>query len=205
MYSLHHSPASPYVRKVMVLLHETNQLDQVKLLPATGTPIDPATMPIGLNPLGKIPALERDDGCTLHDSRVICRFLAERATDGPALYPAGARLWEVLTLEATAEGMLDAALLMRYETVLRPEARQSPEWIEAQWSKIARSLDALEARWMGHLAGPLCMGQIATGCALGYLDFRHGARDWRTSHPALSQWYAAFAARPSMVATQPVG
>lgn len=207
MLSLHHSPASPYVRKVMVLLHETGQLDAVQLLPATGTPLDPATMPVSQNPLGKIPALERGDGCTLHDSRVICRFLAERAVaaGGPALYPAGARLWEVLTLEATAEGMIDAALLMRYETALRPETRQSPEWTEAQWRKIARSLDALESRWMGHLAGPLCMGQVATGCALGYLDFRHGSRAWRNAHPALAQWYEAFAERPSMQATRPAG
>jgi len=203
MLTLHQSPASPYVRKVVVLLHETGLLESVTLKLATGTAIAPGSLPVSANPLGKIPTLERPDGCTLYDSRVICRFLAERARTGPTLYPAAPRLWEVLTLEATADGILDSAVTMRYEVALRPEAQQSPDWIEAQWTKVARTLDALESRWMGHLAGPLCMGQIATGCALGYLDFRHDARGWRQGRPALAEWYARFAERPSMVATVP--
>ncbi|WP_442954409.1 glutathione S-transferase family protein [Pararhodobacter sp.] len=203
MLTLHQSPASPFVRKVVVLLHETGQLGEVTLKQATGTPLEPGSLPVDINPLGKIPTLERPDGCTLYDSRVICRYLAERAPKGPRLYPEAPRLWEVLTLEATAEGILDAAVGMRYEVALRPEERQSSEWLEAQWAKIARSLDALESRWMGHLAGPLCMGQIATGCALGYLDFRHDARNWRQGRPALADWQARFAERPSMKATVP--
>jgi glutathione S-transferase len=203
MYTLHHSPASPYVRKVMVVLHETGQLDAVRLAPAAGTPIEPASMPVGHNPLGKIPALEREDGATLYDSRVICRYLAERAPQGPALYPASPRLWEVLTLEATGEGIMDAAILMRYETMLRPAEQQFPPWIEGQWAKIARSLDALESRWMGHLAGSLNIGKIAVGCALGYLDFRHDARRWREGRDTLAAWYEDFARLPSMQATRP--
>ncbi len=203
MLTLYHNPRSPYVRKVMVVLHETGQLDDVSLAPADGTPIDPASIPVGHNPLGKLPALERADGPTLYDSRVICRFLAERASQGPALYPPEPRLWEVLTLEATGEGIMDAAILMRYEAVLRPDDRQFPAWIEGQWAKIARSLDALESRWMGHLAGSLNIGQIAVGCALGYLDFRHDARRWREKRDTLAAWYADFAERPSMQATRP--
>ena len=203
MMILHQSPASPYARKVIVLLAETGQLDSVRLALAAGSPVDPGTMPLGANPLGKIPALERGDGCTLFDSRVICQFLAAQAKTGPALYPEGARRWEVLTLEATADGILDAAILMRYETALRPAEHQSAPWIEGQWSKIARSLDALESRWMAHLEGPLDMGQIAVACALGYLDFRHGSRGWRNGHPALTAWSERFAQRPSMVATMP--
>ncbi|WP_461473363.1 glutathione S-transferase [Pararhodobacter sp.] len=201
--TLHFSPTSPYVRKVMILLRETGQLDSVTLAPAMGTPVDPGTMPLGVNPLGKIPALERPDGCTLYDSRVITRYLATLAKDGPDVYPDGPALWEVLTLEATADGILDAAILMRYETALREPAQQSTAWIEGQWAKIARALDALESRWMAHLSGPLCMGQIAVGCALGYLDFRHGARNWRDGRPALAAWFQGFAARPSMQATEP--
>tara|TARA_R110002124_G_scaffold186786_1_gene354247 strand:- start:8505 stop:9119 length:615 start_codon:yes stop_codon:yes gene_type:complete len=203
MMVLHHSPTSPYVRKVMILLMESGMSDQVELSAAMGTPVDPGTMPIGANPLGKIPALERPDGCTLYDSRVITRYLATLATDGPAFYPDGPRLWEVLTLEATADGILDAAILMRYETALRPEAAQSSAWIEGQWSKVDRALDTLEARWMGHLSGPLCIGQIAVGCALGYLDFRHDARNWRATRPSLTDWYKRFSQRPSMQATPP--
>lgn len=203
MMTLHHSQSSPYVRKVMILLHETEQLDTVALAPAMGTPVDPGSLPVASNPLGKIPALERSDGCTLYDSRVITRFLAERPGATTALYPDGPRLWEVLTLEATADGILDAALLARYETALRPETQQSPAWIDGQMAKITRALDALEARWLGHLAGPICMGQIAVACALGYLDFRFVSYDWRAANPSLAAWYAGFSERPSMQATQP--
>ena len=205
MLTLHYSAASPYVRKVMVLLHETGQTGAVTLAPAAGNPVEPGSMPLGVNPLGKIPALERADGCTLYDSRVICRYLAARSPEGAALYPPAPRLWEVLTLEATADGVLDAALAMRYEALLRPEESRLPAWTEGQWAKIMRSLDALEARWMGHLAGPVCIGQIALGCALGYLDFRFADRPWRDARPALAAWAERFASRASMQATLPRG
>jgi glutathione S-transferase len=196
---LYHAAASPFVRKVMVTLHETGQLDAVELVPASGTPVDPARMPVSENPLGKIPTLVRPDGPALFDSRVICRYLDQRADGG--LYPE-ARLWEVLTLEAAADGMMDAAVAMRYEVVCREPARRSEPWIEGQWQKIARTLDMLEGRWMSHLSGRFDMGQIAVGCALGYLDLRHGDRDWRGPRPALAAWEARFADRPSMVATR---
>ena len=201
MLKLHHSPTSPYVRKVMVLLAETGQSADVALLPAAGSPIDPGTMPVAQNPLGKIPALERPDGPALFDSRVICRYLDDRAKGG--LYPAAPRLWETLTLEAMADGMVDAAILMVYENRLRPEEIRLPAWVEGQWSKVSRALDMIEARWLPYLSGPLCMGQIALGCALGYVDFRHDARNWRATRPGLAAWDAAFAARPAMVATRP--
>jgi glutathione S-transferase len=200
---LYHSPTSPFVRKVWVLLIETGQIGETELVTATGTPTDPGTKPLALNPLGKIPTLERADGPALYDSRVICRYLDARAEAG--LYPAPPRLWEVLTLEATADGVMEAALLMTYEWRLRPEAARFAPWVEAQWSKVALALDAVEARWMAHLAGKLDMAQIALGCALGYLDFRHGARDWRAGRPALAAWEARFRERPAMQATVPVG
>lgn len=198
---LFHSPTSPYVRKVMVVLHETGQLADVVIVPAAGTPVDATHMPLAQNPLGKIPALERPDGPALYDSRVICRFLSQRA--GAKLYPTGAREWDALTLEATADGILDAAILMVYEWRVRPEERRMPEWVEGQWAKISRALDTLETRWMSHLNGPLDIAQIAVACALGYLDFRHADRTWRDGRPALAGWYTAFSARPSMIATQP--
>ena len=77
------------------------------------------------------------------------------------------------------------------------------DWLDAQWVKIARTLDALESRWMSHLHGPLDMGQISVACALGYLDLRHGPRDWRAGHDTLAAWEKSFAARPSMIATAP--
>lgn len=198
---LYHSPASPYVRKVMILLIETGQLADVTLVPASGNPLDPGSMPLTQNPLGKIPCLERPDGPALFDSRVICRFLDDRA--GGRLYPAAPHLWETLTLEALADGILDAALLMRYETHVRTEASRSPAWIEGQWAKIARALDTVEGRWIGHLNGPFGMGHIALACAAGYLDFRHAARDWRSGRTLLSQWEDRVAARESLASTVP--
>ena len=198
---LYHAPASPFVRKVMILLHEAGAVDRVALIPAAGTPLDPGTMPLDRNPLGKIPALERDDGPTLYDSRVICRYLDYTLQAG--LYPPAPHLWETLVLEATVDGIADAAVLMRYEEHVRPKASQSPEWVEAQWAKVTRALTAIESRWISHLAGPLDMGQIALGAALGYLDFRQPHRDWRGSRPALAGWWEDFAKRPALVATKP--
>ncbi|MES2916463.1 MAG: glutathione S-transferase [Pseudomonadota bacterium] len=198
---LFHSPASPFVRKVMVLLHEARATDRVTLVPASGTPLDPGTMPVDRNPLGKIPALERPDGPTLYDSRVITRYLDDLLQ--AHLYPAAPRLWDSLVLEATGDGIAEAAVLMRYEMHVRPEAFRFPDWADAQWGKIARALAAVEERWMSHLSGPPDMGQIAIGCALGYLDLRHPGRVWRADHPALAAWYATFADRPAMRATAP--
>lgn len=199
---LYHSPTSPYVRKVMVLIAEAN-ISGVETISVAGTPTAPDARVVGHNPLGKIPALERDDGPTLYDSRVICQFLDAGA--GAGLYPEAPRLWDTLTVEATADGILDAALLMVYESRIRPEEKRFEPWVEAQWSKIARALDVLETRWVDHLSGALDMGQIATACALGYLDFRHAGRDWRKGHDKLARWEAGLAARASMRATVPQG
>lgn len=194
------SPLSPFVRKVRVLLIETGLADQVEVMNVTTTPLDTDPQAAAANPLGKIPALIRQDGPALYDSRVITRYLD--AQSGGRFYPE-ARLWEVLTLEATAEGIMEAALAMTYEARFRPEELRHAPWVEGQWAKAARALDAVNARWMSHLAGPLDMSQIAMGCALGYLDFRHDARGWRRENPALSDWYATFSRRESMVATAP--
>ena len=193
---------SPFVRKVRVLLREADMVDQVEEVPVTASVTGPSDALIAANPLGKIPALVREYGPTLYDSRVICRFLDDRAGSGFYL---DARLWEVLTLEATADGMMDAAVLMVYEARFRDEDMRSQSWVDGQWRKVDRALDAVESRWMSHLAGPMDMGQIALGCALGYLDFRHDARAWRDGRPKLAEWFAAFESRPSMVETQPVG
>ncbi len=200
---LYHSATSPYVRKVMVLLHETGQLDDVELETVAGTPIAPAGPLVGKAPLTKVPALERTDGPMLFDSRVICAFLDDRAKAG--FYPDGPRRWDVLTLEALADGILDAALLMTYEARLRPEDKQWDDWVDAQWVKIERACSVLDQRWMANLSGPLDMGQVAVGCALGYLDLRHDARGWRNGNDALAAWFATFDARPSMAATRPPG
>ncbi len=200
---LFHAAASPFVRKVVVLLHETGQLSDVEIVDAAGTPVNSANMPTTYNPLGKIPTLALSDGKTLFDSRVICRFLNDRGNG--KLYPDAPELWATLTLEALGDGIMDAAVLMVYERRCRPEEMVITEWIDGQWVKIVRALDAVENDWMDQLAGPLDMGQIAIGCALAYLDFRHGERDWRAGRQNLAVWEAEFAKRESMVVTVPVG
>ncbi|MCK0141421.1 glutathione S-transferase [Aliiroseovarius sp. F20344] len=195
------SVTSPFARKVRVLLKETGQEGDVEEIPAATLPTAPNPTVTAANPLSKIPALIRPDGPSLYDSRVITRFLDARS--GGKLYP-DSQIWDVLTLEATADAMMDAAVLMTYELRLRPEGMRFEDWIEGQWGKIEGALDALNTRWMSHLSGPLDMGQIAVGCALGYLDFRHDDRSWRKGRDALDDWFAVFCERDSMKATKPV-
>lgn len=192
--------ASPFVRKVRVVVRETGQAGSVEEVQVMTTPVATADAVKAANPLGKIPALILDDGRTLYDSRVITRYLDSRA--GAGLYPED-RLWDVLTLEATADGILEAAVLMVYEGRVRPEDKQFAGWVEAQWEKAIRSVDAINESWMDLLSGPINAAQIAVGCALGYLDFRHPDRDWRGDNPALAVWFAEFGARPAMQDTRP--
>ena len=196
-----YASASPFARKALVVLHETGQIDDVELVASTVSPISKASQMLAAhNPLGKIPALVRNDGPAIYDSRVICRYLDDRA--GAKLYPQG-NIWETLTLEATADGIMDAAVLMVYEARCRPENMQSADWVNGQWDKISRALDAICNRWMSHLVGPTDIGHIAIGCALGYLDFRHDDRAWRKGRDSLDDWFAVFASRPSMLDTKP--
>ena len=200
MLQLLYSPASPYARKVRVTLHELGMADDVELVEVATSPTKPAPEVASAHALKKIPALIRPDGCTLYDSRVVTRYLDARA--GDRLYP-DSHLWETLTLEATGDGIMDAAVLMVYEGRCRPEDKQDHGWLDAQWGKVENALDALNARWMSHLAGPVDAGVLSVACALGYLDFRHGGRNWRKGRDALDDWFAVFAERESMKATRP--
>ena len=191
---------SPFVRKVRVLLHETGQTDAVELVEISTTPMNTDAQAAAANPVGKIPALVLEDGPAIYDSRVICRYLDDRF--GAGLYPQ-ARVWETLTLEATADAMMEAAVLMVYEHRVRPPEKVFDGWIDAQWAKVARCVEAVNGRWMSHLNGRLDMSHVAIGCALGYLDFRHPDRNWREGAGALDDWYAVFSARESMKATAP--
>ncbi|RMH48181.1 MAG: glutathione S-transferase [Alphaproteobacteria bacterium] len=195
------APASPFARKARVVVIEAGLEDAVEIVDVTATPIgEPDPRLLTANPVGKIPTLVRHDGPALYDSRVICRYLD--AVAGTKLYPEDA-IWDTLTLEATADAIMDAAVLMTYERRFRAEP--NADWLAGQWAKIERALSALEARWMSHLEGPDMIGQIAVGCALAYLDFRHADREWRRGHGALSAWEGRFAQRPALKATMPEG
>ncbi len=198
---LYYSPTSPFARKVRVHLLETGLDARVELVTAAAHPIEPGTMPPGLNPLGKVPCLVRDDGPAIYDSRVITRYL-DTLSD-TKLYPLEPALWETLTLEATADGMMEAALLIVFEHRLRTPEQISQDWVAGQWAKVSRSLAAIEDQWMDHLSGPLDMAQVAVAIACAYVDLRMAERDWRKDHPQLSDWQTEFARRDSMILTQP--
>lgn len=194
------NPFSPFCRKIEVILHEVGQSDAMTMTTVSGNPNDVGTLPITINPVGKIPTLVRDDGPAIYDSRVISRYLDDRFSAG--LYPA-AGLWDILTLEATGDAICDAAVLIVYEARTRPAEIRHEPFVTGQWAKIERSLDMLETRGMGLLSGPLNAGQVSVGCALGYLDLRHGERNWRAARPQLAAWFERFSTRPSMLATRP--
>lgn len=199
---LYVNAASPFARKVRTCLIEAGLTERVEVVQAAGNAVDPGTMPVDVNPLGKIPTLVTDDGRTLFDSRVICRWL-DRLTGG-RFYPQDAALWDVLVVEALADGMMEAAILMVYEARLRPEAQRFAPWVEGQWAKIDRALDELEQHWLPLLNGPFGMAQIGVASALGYLDLRLGARGWRQGRPGLAALEERLRLRPSLAATLPV-
>jgi glutathione S-transferase len=190
--------ASPFARKVRVLLRETNQLKDVEEVSIATSPFQVNEQAKAANPTGRIPSLIRADGPALYDSRVITRYLDAKAAAG--MYPE-AKLWDVLTIEATGDSMMDSAVSISYELRLRPQEKVSSEWTDAQWSKVMGGCDALQSQWMDLLNGPLTLAHISIACALGYLDLRHDARNWRQGHGALAAWFADFSKRPSFQET----
>ncbi len=197
---IYFSPASPFVRKCMVIAHELGLVDRIQKLPSAAGPVARDQTIIPDNPLGQVPTLITDDGQQLFDSRVICEYLNDLG--GGALFPTGPTRWRVLAEQSLGDGMLGAALLARYETVLRPEALRWDGWYEGQMGKVRDGLALLE-KTAASLEGRLDIGTITIGCALGYLDFRYPQFDWRASHPAVAAWFKTFNQRPSMQATLP--
>ena len=200
---LHYASASPFVRKVMVLAHETGLTDRIEQVSVQVTPVAPDAQLIRDNPLSKIPCLVTDDGLSLVDSRVICEYL-DSLHDGAKLFPSEPeRRWPILRLAAMCDEAMDALVLTRYETFVRPEEKRWQPWIDNQLAKTRRTLDHLETRAEGY-GGHLCIGTISLGCMLGYIDFRFETEGWRDGRPALARWYETFSQRPSMQATAPV-
>jgi glutathione S-transferase len=201
--TLFHNPASPFVRKVLVLLHETGQQDRVALQPSQLTPVRPDVALIDDNPLSKIPALRLANGNVIHDSRVILDYLDHQHVGNPLIPREGAARWRRLTLASLADGIMDAAVMIRYETALRPVEKHWDEWLDAQRDKIRRALAMLEAEAIAELACHFDVASISVACALGYLDLRHPDLEWRKANAQLAAWFAEVSLRPSMVETVP--
>ena len=143
-----------------------------------------------------------DDGSALFDSRVILEYL-DHIGGGALLPPADdPGHWPALRIQATADGLLDAALLMRYEVALRPDDKLWREWLDGQARKVERALTALEDEASGLSTGA-ALSQICIACALGYLDFRFPEIVWRPRFPALAAFFTDYSARPAMGWTAP--
>ncbi len=194
---LHWSPRSPYVRKVMIAIHEMGLTDRIQTVRTVVGGTTPHEALMKINPLGKIPTLELDDGNVIYDSPVIIEYL-DTLHAGPRLYPvAWPERLTALRRHALGQGMLDCALPLLSEG-FRPKERQS-EPHKALWTaKLRACVGALEQEMPG--VSDFTVGDLAIGVALSYLDFRFAHLAWREGHPGLAAWHATFDARPSVAA-----
>jgi glutathione S-transferase len=200
---LRSTSASPFGRKVRIAIKLLGLEDKIELKETDLN--DPADTIRKQNPLGKIPALLLDDGGALFDSRVILDYLDHLAGGGKIIPGEPKARFKVLALQALADGVLDASLLIVYEGRYRPEDKRVQAWIDRQADKVKRGLDALEAAPPAITPMP-DVGQITLACALGYRDFRFPNDDWRKSYPGLHAWHDKFAAQvPAFAATKPPG
>ena len=196
---LYYAPASPFVRKVNVFAMEIGLDKKIEWLKTN--PWQAEDKLTAENPLSKIPTLITDDDKVIYDSRVICEYL-DSLHNGDKLIPEkGEKRWQVLRLQALADGILDAGIL-RFMEKKRPSELQSKDWDNMQQKSVKRGLDYLEnsiSDWSDNLD----IGVITVACVLGWLDFRFADEGWRTRRPQLKNWFELFSKRPSMVKTMP--
>ncbi len=192
---------SPYGRKVRVVLAEKRIDCDLELVDVT-----PAETPLnGYNPLGKIPTLLLDDGVPLYDSRVIVEFLDSVSPISRLIPEDNRERVAVRRCEALADGVLDAGVLLRVES-LRPENERSAAWMERQRGKVERGLaqmarDLGERNWCH--SDRYTLADIALGCCLGWLAFRHPALDWRGKYANLARHYDKLSERAAFAETAP--
>lgn len=196
------NPASPFARKVRIVALETGLNGGIEEMSVMVSPVKPHPDLARENPLVKIPALTTPDQGTLYDSAVICEYL-DSLSGKAALFPkSGPDRWRELRLQALGDGMLEAAVLMRYENAVRPQALQWSDWVAGQFAKVRAGLGALE-RECGGWGDRFAIGEITAACVCGYLDFRFPDEKWRATHPGLEKWFAKTSKRPSITATVP--
>lgn len=196
-----HGTVSPFVRKVMVTLHELGLQDRVALEPVTVSATAPSPTVVAHNPIGKIPTLILDNGEALYDSTVICEYLASLAGDIRLFPAAGDARWQTLRLNTLADGLVIAGVLARNE-LGREAAKRWDAVYQAQWTKVENCLKTLEQQ--AHLlADTPTMAEISVGCAVGWVDFRVTDYDWRTGRPRLAAWFDRIRERPSFQASAP--
>jgi glutathione S-transferase len=201
--TLHWSPRSPYVRKVMIAIHEMGLQDRIRTVRTVAGGTTPHLELMKINPLGKIPTLEVGDGTVLYDSPVILEYLDTLHT-GAKLFPAAwPERMTAIRRHALGQGMLDAALLLLAEG-FRPAERQSEPHMALWRLKLTTCVDALETEAEALAGSNYSVGHLAIGVALAYLDFRFAHLSWRAGHPRLAHWHETFNARPAVQANMPV-
>jgi glutathione S-transferase len=198
---LFYSATSPFVRKCLVSAHELGLRERLELVPAAAHPVNRDRSVVAHNPLGKIPTLITEEGTALYDSRVICEYL-NTLGDGRLLPKQGSGRWAVLVDQALADGIMDAAVLTRYEEAVRPESLRWKDWTAGQLDKVSCGLAEIE-HCHDELGNRVDLGTIAVGCALGYLDFRFQSFGWRDRAPKTAGWFEGFSRRSSMSETRP--
>ncbi len=199
MMKLHWSPRSPFVRKVMIVLHETGLLDEVDCVRSVvAVHLQPNEQVMPDNPLGKIPVLVTDDGKSVFDSRVICEYLDMKSATG--LFPADpAERLDQLRWQALADGLTDILLVWRTEL-----SRESGPWqalTEGWLTKVRAAMARLEKETPALETSSFGIGHIALICALGQLDFRWPDCRWRDHFPALAALEARLSKRSSVAVT----
>ena len=199
MLQLHWSPKSPFVRKVMICIHELGIDHEIGKIRSVAAMLKPNAALMQDNPLSKIPTLLLEDGSPLFDSVVICEYLNDHAKG--SLFPAGGTgKWQALRWHALGNGLMDALIFWRNE---REREVPLPTLMQAFEHKTGATLDLLEAQTPALAAAPLSIGTVTLACALGYLDYRFDALGWRQRAPALAAWFAVWQQRPSFVLTEP--
>ena len=196
---LRSTPASPFARKVHIATALLGLSDKIEVRETDLN--NPSDSIRNENPLGKLPALIFDDGSVYYDSRVILEYLDHVAGGGRIIPREPNARFGALRLQALCDGIMDASLLIVYESRYRPADKIVQSWIDRQAEKVARGLAVLEAAPPALTALPN-VGQIALACLLGYRDLRFGGT-WRTDHPRLLAWHDKFAAQvPAFGATK---
>ena len=186
---LYSSPPSPFGRKIKIALSCLGMRDDVTV--KVVNTMDPEDDIRGINPLGKIPALDTGD-TVIFDSRVILEYLDSQAGGGKIL-PAGRDdRYAVLTMAALADGIMDAAILVVFESRMRPAEMRVESFVTYQRDKIIRGLQGLSMTEYTNGAMP-DMAEIGIACTLDYLDFRKQV-EWRDHAPHLQGWLDGFAA-----------
>jgi len=192
---------SPFARKARIALLEKG----VVLETVIDNPWNPGAQASAHNPLGKIPVLLTPEDGAIFDSRVIVDY-AEAKWPAPPVLPGDAmQRVAARQVEAVADGVCDAVVLIVLERA-RPEGLRSADWVARQRAKVEAGVVDVDGRLGGRpwfVGEAFGLADIAVGCMLGYLDLRLPEFAWRAAAPRLANWFERIGARESFRATQP--